>query len=363
MALRVQMWTSGPESFGKMKSWKLTRRQSSAKMRRDVYRKKFDCRCSYPEFIPENPAAEITENAARSMLKRMQRTNLDVPSLGRVKTAYVSYPYNGQANNSNNLQKPAFVLLHGFDSSMLEFRRFAPILSEVGDTFAVDLAGWGFSDCGFADNADQALGPDQKRDHLKTFLEEVVGRPVILVGTSLGGAVAIDFASQHQDLVEKMILIDAQGFIDGIGPLAKMPRFLSVLGVQVLRSIPLRQLANKMAYHNEGKYATDDAMRVGRLHTFLPGWTEANVAFMQSGGYVGLSDRMKSLDIETLVVWGRQDEILAPDFAQRFIDTLPNARLEWIEECGHVPALEQPQMLLESFKQFAAAESSILAMN
>lgn len=36
-----------------------------------------------------------------------------------------------------------------------------------------------------------------------------------------------------------------------------------------------------MAYFNKQKYATDDAMRIGRLHTHLPGWTEANVAFMQ----------------------------------------------------------------------------------
>lgn len=74
-----------------------------------------------------------------------------------------------------------------------------------------------------------------------------------------------------------------QGFIDGIGPLATMPRFLSQLGVKVLRSVPLRQVANQMAYHDRRRYATDDAMRVGRLHTNLPGWTDANVAFMQVG--------------------------------------------------------------------------------
>lgn len=38
-----------------------------------------------------------------------------------------------------------------------------------------------------------------------------------------------------------------------------------------------------MAYFNKKRYATDDAMRIGRLHTHLPGWTEANVAFMQVG--------------------------------------------------------------------------------
>jgi pimeloyl-ACP methyl ester carboxylesterase len=64
-----------------------------------------------------------------------------------------------------------------------------------------------------------------------------------------------------------------------------------------------------MAYHNKRLYSTDDAMRVGRLHTNLPGWTDANVAFMQSGGYA-LSSRIQEVALPTLVVWGRNDEIL-----------------------------------------------------
>ncbi len=40
-----------------------------------------------------------------------------------------------------------------------------------------------------------------------------------------------------------------------------------------------------MAYFDKARFATQDAMRVGRLHTHLPGWTDANIAFMRSGGY------------------------------------------------------------------------------
>ena len=41
--------------------------------------------------------------------------------------------------------------------------------------------------------------------------------------------------------------------------------------LQVLQSVPLRSWANQMAYYDKEKLATDDAMRIGRLHTFLPG--------------------------------------------------------------------------------------------
>lgn len=56
---------------------------------------------------------------------------------------------------------------------------------------------------------------------------------MVLLGTSLGGTIALDFALAHPEAVAKLVLVDAQGFIDGIGPVAKAPRFVASLGVQV----------------------------------------------------------------------------------------------------------------------------------
>jgi len=308
----------------------------------------------FPSFIPREYIEEIEEPAALEVLKRMQMANLSVmPELGLVKTAYV---YEAGEGHGEQETRTAFVLLHGFDSSMLEFRRFIPLLKTLGDVYVVDLAGWGFSDCGFSDAetaADVTLGPIQKRRHLERFVQDVVGRPVVLLGTSLGGSVAIDFAVECSEWVTSLVLVDAQGFIDGIGPMSSMPRFLSEIGVQVLKSVALRQMANKMAYFDKAKYATDDAMRIGRLHTHAPGWSQANVAFMQSGGYA-VSRKVGMVPCPTLVVWGRQDEILDPKYAAQFMEVLPDAQLAWIEECGHVPALEQPHQLLQAIERFVS---------
>ena len=56
---------------------------------------------------------------------------------------------------------------------------------------------------------------------------------MVLLGTSLGGTIALDFALAYPEAVEKLVLVDAQGFIDGIGPMSKAPRFVASLGVQV----------------------------------------------------------------------------------------------------------------------------------
>ncbi|GFH05770.1 AB hydrolase-1 domain-containing protein [Haematococcus lacustris] len=49
--------------------------------------------------------------------------------------------------------------------------------------------------------------------------------------------------------------------------------------------MPFNTPSALLAYYDKATWATDDAWRVGRLNTFLPGWFEANVAFIQSGGY------------------------------------------------------------------------------
>jgi pimeloyl-ACP methyl ester carboxylesterase len=108
-----------------------------------------------------------------------------------------------------------------------------------------------------------------------------------------------------------------------------------------------------MAYRNPA-LATPDAMRVGRLHTHLPGWADANVAFMRSGGY-SISARIADVTQPTLVLWGRQDEILEPSYAAKFEAALPNGTLQWVEESGHCPHLEQPAETAAAILRFVGA--------
>ena len=56
---------------------------------------------------------------------------------------------------------------------------------------------------------------------------------MVVLGTSLGGAIAMDFALEYPHAVKKLILVDAQGFIDGLGPWRVAPKFLINLLVQV----------------------------------------------------------------------------------------------------------------------------------
>ncbi|GAX16172.1 hypothetical protein FisN_3Hh347 [Fistulifera solaris] len=297
--------------------------------------------------VPVNPEMTgIQEPACLDTARRMVRTpvpvSTDIHPEGQVGISYAFWP------SPQRSVLPPVVMIHGFDSSCLEYRRLGARLAERGiDTYAVDLLGWGFTQLDGTNFSAQA-----KIEALQSFLETVVGKDYILAGASLGGAAAIEVASISESC-RGLVLIDAQGFVDGIGPMAAMPKPIAKLGVGVLKSIPLRSSANQMSYYDKATYATDEAVIVGRVHCLQDGWSDALVSFMQSGGF-SPSSKIPKIQAPTLVLWGRQDGILdGAEFAPKFLESLQDARLQWIEECGHVPHLEQPDQTADAILAFA----------
>ena len=115
--------------------------------------------------------------------------------------------FEAKKGGSKKSTSPPLVLLHGFDSSALEYRRLAPLLSETRDVFVPDILGWGFSN----HDTVQSFTPAAKMAHLKSFVRNVVKEPCVIVGASLGGALAITLAVESPELVDQVVLIDAQG--------------------------------------------------------------------------------------------------------------------------------------------------------
>mmetsp|Transcript_69208 Transcript_69208/g.200828 ORF Transcript_69208/g.200828 Transcript_69208/m.200828 type:complete len:399 (+) Transcript_69208:69-1265(+) len=308
---------------------------------------------------PDVRGAGIQEQACIDAAEKMNRIAVPVPTEispnGSVGISYINWsPAKGAKKKS-----PPLILIHGFDSSGLEYRRLGPKLAAKGiDTYAVDILGWGFTQY----DGVTSFSAGSKVKALESFIETMFGENAAfcIAGASLGGAAAIELAAVKQDTCAGLILIDAQGFVDGVGPMAKLPTPLAKLGVGVLRSVPLRNSANQMSYYDKATFATEEAQVIGRLHCLRDGWTEAMVSFMQSGGFMP-STKIPLINSPSLVLWGRQDGILeGKEYANLFVDTLPNARLQWIEECGHVPHLEQPEVTAEAITNFLESEAQVV---
>lgn len=263
---------------------------------------------------PDTAAAGIQEQACIDAAKRMKRVAVQVSSeispSGSVGISYIHWP----AEKPKKSSLPV-ILVHGFDSSGLEYRRMGPKLAALGiDAYAVDILGWGYTQL----DGVASFSANAKVEALKSFVETTFGPKgkFCIAGASLGGAAAIELAAAKQDECAGLILIDAQGFVDGVGPMAALPKPLAKLGVGVLKSIPLRNSANQMSYFDKETFATEEAQVIGRMHCLRPGWDDAMVSFMQSGGF-SPSSKVPTIKSPSLILWGRQDGILEKEFADK----------------------------------------------
>jgi len=181
--------------------------------------------------------------------------------------------------------------------------------------------------------------------HLHAFWrEQLNGEPVIVVGASLGGAVALDFAASYPEAVAGIVLVDAGGesykspppdVVSSLAPVA--------LGVKRLLAFVTSRVSS-------------EELRINSLHRAEPQWAEALGAYLASGGYarrVG-RDLIQKLQQPSLVIWGSEDPILPVEDAYQFEQDLRQCvGVREVPGCGHTPQLEDPESVALHIAQFA----------
>lgn len=289
----------------------------------------------FPSFIPPE-VRELSEPTSIALAQKIQAQPIITP-MGSVATTSVC-----QGNGN-----PPIVLLHGFDSSVLEFRRLLPFLAVERETWAVDLLGFGFTER----LLEVPITPEAIKTHLYYFWKCAIARSMILVGASMGGAAALDFTLTYPEAVAQLILVDSAGLANP--PIAG--RFLvppfDYWATEFLRNAKVRQQISRAAYYNKD-LATPDASLCAALHLKSPGWNRALATFTKSGGYGGYKNKLPQIQQPTLILWGENDRILGTKDALTFEQNIPNSQLVWIANCGHVPHLEQPQQVTEKILSF-----------
>jgi pimeloyl-ACP methyl ester carboxylesterase len=292
----------------------------------------------FPSFFPPE-AAQLTEATSISLAQSIERTALTT-SLN-ADPIFTTYIHQGSGG-------VPLLLLHGFDSSVLEFRRLLPLLAAKHETWAVDLLGFGFTDR----PPQIPFDPPAIKTHLYSFWKTLINQPVILVGASMGGTAAIDFALSYPEAVKQLVLIDSAGFATGpaIGKYLFPP--LGYLAAKFLHRPDVRKRVSLNAYVDPS-FVSADALLCAELHLRHPDWYRAIIAFTKSGGYTSLADRIAQIQQPTLILWGDSDRILGTADAAKFEAAIPRSKLIWIPNCGHVPHLEQPQITAECILEFA----------
>ncbi len=292
----------------------------------------------YPDFLP-SLVVDLTESTSIALAQGIQRRSIEVIIESHQTQIDTSFVQISPESSPEGLPEAApMLLLHGFDSSLFEFRRLLPTLGRSHRVWAMDLLGFGFTDR----VRPPAFDPAAIKAHLYAFWQTCIGEPMVLVGASMGGAAAIDFALTYPEAVQRLVLLDAAGFAKGPVFAKFFIEPLGGLATSFLRQPKVRRAVSEKAYF-DSQFVTADAELCASLHLEMADWSRALIAFTKSGGYGFLGDRIADIAMPTQIIWGRQDQILGTKDATRFEKTIAHAQLTWIENCGHVPHLEKPE--------------------
>jgi 2-hydroxy-6-oxonona-2,4-dienedioate hydrolase len=180
-------------------------------------------------------------------------------------------------------------------------------------------------------------------DMTTQFLDEHMDGPSVLVGNSFGGHVALRIAHARPDLVRALILAGSSGLIERT----------MVKGAPVRPSREwLEEKIGELFYDKSAMNPGD----VDRAHKLLNerGGARAMVKLSKTARRDNMTDDLGDIHCPTLLIWGRQDIVTPPSAGQGFTELMPDAKIVWLDGCGHAPMLEAPVPFAESVTGFLA---------
>lgn len=291
----------------------------------------------FPNFLPRDVNLLEHPNSI-SLAKSIRR--MGIATLLSNKDIQTAYVCSGRGNSP-------LLLLHGFDSSLLEYRHIYSLLAAQRETWALDTLGFGFTDR----PSNLAYNPEAIKEHLYCFWRKMINRPMVLMASSMGGATAIDFAISYPQAVEKLVLMNSVGYSGSfyLGKLLFDP--FDRLGVEFLRQ---RKVQALFWGKNLGliDLKMEDVLRCAILPSLMPNWEIAIKSFTRSGGYYDLENKIHLVTQPTLVLWGDGDEVLGTSAAVKFKQAIANSRLIWLPGVGHTPHYEQPLIVAKHVLNF-----------
>ncbi len=300
--------------------------------------------------MSDRDGAGVDATEARALVARAAASLLD--PLGRSLAAAVQWwelpGLEGHWPVAVVGEGPPLLLLHGFDSSFLEFRRLAPQLAPRHRLLIPDLYGFGFS----PRPADGDYAPSGVLRHLESLLA-VLARldpaPVGLIGASMGGSVAVELARRCPQRIDRLLLLAPAGLNGRPRPL---PPVLDALGVKVLSLPAVRRGLCRSAFADPDSAIGPAELEIASLHLAAPGWGDSLRRFARSGGFAGCGSPLPPQPLTAL--WGAEDRILRPP-QKRAARELLGVRLREVEGCGHLPHLDRPELVAEIWLSEASA--------
>jgi pimeloyl-ACP methyl ester carboxylesterase len=252
----------------------------------------------------------------------------------------------------------AVVLVHGIAGSLQTWDPVLPELCDGCDVLAPDLLGHGSS---AKPRGDYSLGA--YATGLRDLLEALEIPSATIVGHSLGGGIAMQFAYQFPERCERLVLVDS----GGLGPeVTALLRAATLPGADLFLQIATSERTERFVgqmlqpFRRMGLSARPSMTHI-MDHVKALRDAEARKAFVNTarsvidlrGQRVDARDRLYlASQMPTLLVWGRRDRLIPVSHGIEAHELIPGSRLEIFEEAGHFPHQDDPERFSDVIVDF-----------
>jgi pimeloyl-ACP methyl ester carboxylesterase len=184
--------------------------------------------------------------------------------------------------------------------------------------------------------------------HYLELLDGLRVGPVPVVGTSLGGWVAAEIAALYPERIDRLVLVDAVGLWIDEAPIGEL-----------FGSTP-PELAT-MLFHDQNHPIAQMMQAMTDISQVPEEFALVQLNALEAAARIGwnpylhdpkLAKRLRRVQARTLVLWGRQDGLVPVVYGERWRDLIRGARLEVLDRCGHLPAIEVPERFADAVLRF-----------
>ena len=251
------------------------------------------------------------------------------------------YLYEAGINNTYSI-----VLVHGVGDRGA--RVWDPIIPELAERYHVvtfDLPGFGRSS-----KKNVLYSPALYAAFVKWVVDQYVNGPFILIGHSLGGAVALRFASAYKRNLQRLVLIDVAGILHQSVIARNMVKSKLNDWSSNMRWAPF-DLLNKLSRKTIDRIqnlSIDSEMAIGsaNFRQKLFNADPAKIAGIALSNE-DFSELLEHVTVPTLILWGAEDTVTPIRTGKVLSDRIPNAQLKVIPNVGHSPMIQQPEKFRE----------------
>ena len=229
------------------------------------------------------------------------------------------------------MSRPNLLLLPGLLEDVDAFEQVIAGIAPIANTVVADLTR--------ADNM-----PALAREALK----QAPAGPLLLAGHSMGGYVALELMRQAPERVTKLCLLQTNARPDSAESTENRRRLMA-LAEKDFDAVITTLLAKLMTAEHQKDVVLTGIISAMGLATGKEGFKRQQAAII---GRIDSRPSLKDIRCPTLVVAGREDQIMPVEVLQELADGIPGARLAIIEDCGHMASLEQPDELLALVREW-----------